>query len=339
MMTRMNTPTRSTLVGYLTRYPQWTVFGVSVLVGLLLIAASQLSFSTAVRGNITDDMAMQGDVIMAPAAALETKKPNKIADLPQADTIAAAGMLVRDVESDTILYEKAQFGVRAMASITKLMTALTLLDIGLDWGGTGTVVADDGLIDNHMYAGDTYTTDELWLSMLVASSNKAAMTLVDMTAPNREYFVARMNAIAADLGMTDTTFVEPTGLNAGNVSTPKDISILLDRALSEPAIRDGLRTTEYQLYSNERETSHHMWNTNWLLLDWIPNNFYYVIGGKTGYIDASLYNFTTRIVTVDGKILDVVVLGAPSHEERFTIARDAVYTALRSYDWGGQIQE
>lgn len=321
------------------QHRELSVFIVSLVVGGLLILAAEAWPMRSVAGSITESDAAVTDVVIAPPSALLQSVPELTGVLPAVETIDAFGFIVRDVETGAVLYEKASEGIRPIASITKLMTALTLMDIGIDWSGSGEVVTDDGLIDNHMYAGDTYSTEDLWLSMLVASSNKAAMTLVDMTADNRDAFVTRMNSLAAEYGMTESTFVEPTGLNANNVSTPQNISILLDKALSTPAIRDGLRTIEHTIYSEEREKSHHMWNTNWLLLDWIPNDFYYIIGGKTGFIDASRYNFSTRVVTIDGKILDVVVLGAASHEERFTVARDVIDAVLDAYTWGSTIQE
>lgn len=310
---------------------------VSVVVGtLLLVISHQLpQHSAAVSGDI-DAHVQMGDVVMQPPDMPRVVVPELRGVLRDPATFDAAGILVRDVESKSVLYKKGEYTKRPIASITKLMTALTLLDFGMPWADTAVVVDDTDLIDNHMYAGDTYSVEDLWLSMLVASSNKAAMTLVDLTAPNREAFVLRMNELAAQYGMVDTTFVEPTGLNEGNISTPDDIATLLDRALAESSIRDGLRTPEHQIYSAERDDAHHMWNTNWLLLGWIPHQFYHIIGGKTGYIEASLYNFTARTVTVDGKVLDVIVFGAPIHEARFTEARDAVRAVLDAYEWGNE---
>jgi D-alanyl-D-alanine endopeptidase (penicillin-binding protein 7) len=312
------------------------VGGVSILVGVLLVIYSGNTFVQTMLFSESTDMlegAIDGRPVFRAPAYQPPQPPVLINNSLETLSLSAAGILVRDVETNTILYTSQAETVRSVASITKLLTALTLLDVGMDWSAEGRVVSDTGLFDNHMYAGDTYSTEDLWLAMLVASSNKAAMTLVDMVAPSREQFIARMNELAVSYGMNNSTFVEPTGLHAGNVSTPKDISVLLDMALSVPPIREGLRTTEHRIERPAKRDTHHMWNTNWLLIDWIPNNLYQVIGGKTGYIDASLYNFTARIVTIDGYILDVVVFGAPTHEARFTVARDAIMAVLGAYDW------
>ncbi len=76
-----------------------------------------------------------------------------------------------------------------------------------------------------------------------------------------------------------------------------------------------------------------MYNTNWMLLGWVTNDFYKLYGGKTGYIVASGYNFTMRVENEDNHILDVVVLGADSHEGRFTEARDVAEWVFDNYTW------
>jgi D-alanyl-D-alanine endopeptidase (penicillin-binding protein 7) len=306
--------------------------------GIFLVWAgnNELTPSEQIAGLLSeesnDTAHTAGDIIAPPPEYAAPRIPELQGVLPNPEDVAADGILIRDTKSGGILYSKAPQGTHAMASITKLMTALVLEEMGIPWAESVVVVPDD-IIDTHMYAGDTYTVEELWLSMLVASSNKAALTLVDTVTTSRAGFIARMNEKAGELGMVHTQFAEPTGLSELNVSTPSDILILLDAALQVIPIREGLKTEAVQIYAAERDAYHDMWNTNWLLLGWIPNDFYRIVGGKTGYIDASLYNFTARIVTVDGKTLDAVVLGAPDHESRFTVLRDIVTAVHDAYVW------
>jgi D-alanyl-D-alanine carboxypeptidase len=76
-----------------------------------------------------------------------------------------------------------------------------------------------------------------------------------------------------------------------------------------------------------------MWNTDWLLLGWIPHSDFEIRGGKTGYIPAAGYNFAMETINKNGHALDVVVLGADTHEARFTEARDAAAWVYGHFAW------
>lgn len=276
------------------------------------------------------DAHAEGGVIVQPVPEF----PEFVGEPLSPESFSAASIIVRDNRSGMILFAKDPYAQRPIASITKLMSALVVLERQLEWTATTTVAADIGF-DSSMYAGDTYTLLELWNAALVGSSNKAIVTLADATGMTREEFVSRMNQKAFELGMNETVFVEPSGLSAGNVSTASDITILLDEAMQHTEIREASLLREQELYSLERKKEHHMWSTNWLMLGWIPHSFTTIIGGKTGYIPDSLYNFTVQLVDARGHILDVVVLGAEEYNARFTEARDAAMWAYESYAWPG----
>jgi serine-type D-Ala-D-Ala endopeptidase (penicillin-binding protein 7) len=273
-----------------------------------------------------------GDIVYEPPPVEAPQPPQRNGELPPHDQFSAKSVLVKDVTTGAVLYEKEAYKQVPIASLTKLMSALVVLERHPEWATTTQVVSDE-LIDTHMYAGDTYTLQELWDASLIASSNKAIMTLADAVGWNRASFVARMNERAVELGMGDTYFLEPTGLNAANVSTASDLTILLQEALSQPPIQQGLLTEEYTIYSEEREKEHHMWNTNWLVLGWIPNNLAHIIGGKTGFIPASGYNYVMNTSNEAGNEISVVILGASAHEQRFTEARDIADHVFDAYEW------
>jgi serine-type D-Ala-D-Ala endopeptidase (penicillin-binding protein 7) len=271
-----------------------------------------------------------GDVVVEPVYV--PQPPTLTGALVDASTFGSQALLIKDVESGALLYEKRAYDAWPIASITKLMSALVILEKTPDWTTSTQVISDD-VVDTHMYAGDTYTLEELWRAALVGSSNKAILTLSDAVGWPRDAFIERMNQKARELGMADSHFTDPSGLNEGNVATPSDILLLLSEALSREKVQDTLLLNEHQLYSNERKKPHHMWNTNWLLLGWITHGFGDIIGGKTGYIDASGYNFTARVSDATGHHIDIVVLGAATHEDRFTIFRDAGEWAYDNYTW------
>lgn len=247
---------------------------------------------------------------------------------------SAKYILVKDVETGTVLFSKDPYLTHPIASITKLMTALVLLEFDPDWSATTVVIGPDNL-DTHVYAGETYRLGNLWHTMLIASSNKAALSLVNAVS-SQEEFVARMNERAKELGMSDTTFVDVTGIGEGNISSASDIIILLQEALRQGDISKTIVIPEYSLYSSVKQKNHHMWSTNWLLLNnpkpWIYHNFDTVIGGKTGHISAAGFNFAVE-VSKDNHPIDIVILGADSNEHRFTEAREVGEWVYTNYDW------
>lgn len=271
-----------------------------------------------------------GDVAPAPPQP-PPPLPELIGTLPTAESFTAESIFVKDRDNGVVLYVKNGYAKRPIASITKLMTALVLLEHNLDPLISHAVVGDQ-LADSHVYSGEQYTVDQLWNAMLIASSNKAAVTLVDATHWTREAFVERMNQKAVELGMVDTYFVEPTGLDERNISTGSDIAILLDEAMKQQKIVDIMLKKEVMIQTADTQSERHIWNTNWLLTGWVPHHFT-LLGGKTGFIDASGYNVAVRLGHEDGRKLDIIILGAKVHEARFTEARDVAESVFNAYKW------
>jgi len=141
-----------------------------------------------------------------------------------------------------------------------------------------------------------------------------------------------MNEKALEIGMTDTTFVEPTGLSSDNVSTGADVALLLAEVMNHEMIQRAMLQPTYTLSPSGRG-DHTVNNTNWLLHEWTPHDFFVLRGGKTGYIPASMYNFTMQVEDEDTNLLDVVVMGAEYHESRFTEARDIASAVYDAYVW------
>ncbi len=318
------------------------VFSVSIFVNKLQFS-SKLNEVSLVMDNMAklsevEKTSAGGDIVVEPIEQPKPKMPALVGKLADPDDFAAESIIVKDHESGATLYSKNEYEERSIASITKLMSALVLLEKNPDWNSTTTVIGEDSM-GTHMYAGDVYTLNQLWYSALVGSSNKAILSLVNALDWPEEAFVERMNQKAREMGMTNTRFVEPTGLDEGDQSTASDLVILLNNALQSDKIKDALTTPEYNLYSEQRDQSHHMWSTDWLLLDWIDNDFAQIIGGKTGYTNAAGYSFTVSVKNDEGHVLDIVVLGAKEHEDRFTVARDVADMVFQNYQWPDEEEE
>lgn len=273
--------------------------------------------------------------MIVPPTVPPIQLPQLKSELLPAENFTARAMIVKDHKTGAVLYKKNEYEKRSLASITKLMSALVILEKNIDWGTIATVVSDN-IEDTHMYAGDTYTLEDLWNSALVASSNKAILTLADAVGWPREAFVERMNGKARELGMSDAVFADATGLSEDNQASASDVVILLNEALKKDKISKSILIKEYNLYSKERGEKHHMWNTDWILLGWIPNKLPEFFGGKTGYTVAAGYNFTMRAGDDKNNLIDVVVLGADSHEARFNEAKDIAEWVFSNYSFDSE---
>ncbi len=251
--------------------------------------------------------------------------------------ITAATALVVDDKSNTVLYKKNIEEIRPLASITKLVSALVLAELPLDWTTTTAIVADDfDGSSHHVNVGEEFTLKDLWNVALIGSSNSALKSLVRASGLSEEEFVARMNKKALDID-SSLRFVEPTGLENGNVASALGVARLLKEALKVDRIYRTLQIGEYYAQPLNKDKSRRVWSTDWLLTSWIPSNFTpEEIVGKTGYIAEAGYNFTVRLSDGHGHAVRVVILGASSNELRFSEARDLADWAFGHYLWPDQ---
>ncbi|MFA6376973.1 MAG: serine hydrolase [Candidatus Paceibacterota bacterium] len=251
------------------------------------------------------------------------------------DNLTAVSVYAVDDFTDTVLYAKNSLAVRPLASITKLVSMLTLADLPMQWNSTTTIQGSDCDSSSHQVeVGEEYTLDDLWNVALVASSNGAVKALVRASGILPENFVILMNRKAQELGLTSATFAEPTGLDSANAASAEDTARLLREALKYEKIRQAAGTAEYYAQPLNEAKAKRMWSTNWLLTNWIPNKFDKEnIAGKTGYIIDSGYNFAVYLEDEKKHAIRIVVLGADSNESRFSEARDLAEWIFGHYLW------
>lgn len=163
--------------------------------------------------------------------------------------LRSAAVLVVDQKTGESLYAKNADVATPIASITKLMTSMVVLDAGLGMTEPISISAED--VDHLKYTGSrvavgtTLTREELMHLALIASENRAAAALSRAYPGGREAFVKAMNRKAAVLGMTNTWFVDGTGLSSANRSTAADLVRLVDAACDYPLIRLITSTGQY----------------------------------------------------------------------------------------------
>lgn len=271
-----------------------------------------------------------GDITIVPPP-LPVPVANEDARQAPTSTISGSIVLVQDVESGTVLYEKNAEAVWPIASITKLMAALALLEKNIDLHATSTAIGID-VYDTLVFEHEVYSNDDLFSAMLIGSSNRSVMTLASSTGGIFN-LVDTMNTLARRFGMHDTHFVEVTGLNRKNISTAKDVTKLLSEALSHDVIVDALTERDFTITDILGEHEKHMYNTDWLVLGWIPHSLDHIIGGKTGHIPDSGFNFAMEVADEHDNRLHVVVFGSDTHQTRFEEARDLSVWAFDNYTW------
>jgi len=250
-------------------------------------------------------------------------------------TNTAASLLALDVQTDKILFDKNSQEIRPLASITKLMAAMVMLDLPIDWNTSTQIKNDDCDSSSHqLIAGDVLKLSDLWNVALVGSANSAIKALVRNSGLSEEEFVNLMNKKAQDLNLKSLRFTEPTGLDAGNNGSAQEVAFLLKEALKSEKILKTLQIGEYYTKPLGKEKPRRIYSTNWLLTDWIPNNFdAKCIVGKTGFINDSGYNFVVRLADDSNHQIIVVVLGASNNEARFSQARDLGGWIFQHYLW------
>ena len=156
--------------------------------------------------------------------------------------LRSSSALVQDAETGDIVIAKNSDAVVPIASITKLMTAMVILDRGLDLEQRIVLSRED--VDSvkgtrsRLRTGTVLTRDELLLLALMASENRAAAALGRTYPGGMPAFVTAMNAKSDALGMTDSHFVEPTGLSPANVASARDLAKLVRAAHAYPLIRE-----------------------------------------------------------------------------------------------------
>ncbi|HEU4460314.1 MAG TPA: D-alanyl-D-alanine endopeptidase [Methylibium sp.] len=190
--------------------------------------------------------------------------------------------LVVDQDTNEVLLEKNAEVVLPIASLTKLMTSLVVVEATQPLDEVLTISQDDVDTEkgsrSRLAVGTQLTRGELLHLALMSSENRAAHALGRHYPGGLEAFVRAMNARAALLGMDRTRFVEPTGLSNRNRSTAKDLVTLTAAAYEQPLIRELSTSTEHEVEVRHRTV--HFRNTNGL----VGNPDWSIGLQKTGYI-------------------------------------------------------
>jgi D-alanyl-D-alanine endopeptidase (penicillin-binding protein 7) len=226
--------------------------------------------------------------------------------------IRAAAAIIFNPANGQILWEENAQDKRSIASITKVMTTVVYLEDNPDLTQEVTVERSDVYAASTTYlrANERLSLDDVLHLVLIASDNAAARILARVSHGGSAAFIERMNEKALELGLENTTFTDPSGLNPANVSSAYDLSRLISFAASDERIAPIMRTATYTARTNRRAINIH--STNRLVMEGMD-----VMGGKTGFISKAGYCLASLLRLPQGNQVAVVVLGARSNPGRF----------------------
>ena len=163
---------------------------------------------------------------------------SELADL----SLNSSAVMVMDQASGEVLLEKNADAALPIASITKVMTAMVVLDAAQPLDEMIVIAREDTQLEKYsasrLKVGASFTRAELLHLALMSSENRAANALGRSYPGGLPAFVIAMNEKARALGMTSSNFVEPTGLSSGNMASPRDLAVLVNAAHHIPLIRD-----------------------------------------------------------------------------------------------------
>ena len=222
--------------------------------------------------------------------------------------LRSASALVISADGD-VIYGKDIDTVRPIASITKLMTAMVILDSGLDLNEKITVTkADRDLVQltgSRLEYGASLPRREMILIAVMASENRAATALGRTYPGGMTRFVAAMNNKAAQLGMSNSHFADPAGLNVDNMSTARDLMKMVTAAHNYTLIGQASTTTRIEVRPYAKRGPLVYGNTNRLL----KNKTWDIALSKTGYINEAGRCLVMQ-ANIEGEDVSIVLLNS-----------------------------
>ena len=251
--------------------------------------------------------------------------------------VKAKGAVLANAVTGQILWGRGLDTERPMASVTKVMTALLVLQ----GGNLGQQIRVPKAAFDYAWKyggetaslrpGDVLTAQQLLAALLLPSGADAAYTLANAYGPGMTAFIARMNATAARMGMTHTHFTSPDGLpyptGTATYSTPSDLLTLGLAAMRYPVLRS---IVDLRFYHLPKGHGHHQYW--WDNTDGLIGSYSGAMGIKTGYTDAARHCLLFEAAR-NGRTLIGVVLGSPS-----TGVAAGAQDAEKMLNWGFRLR-
>ena len=227
--------------------------------------------------------------------------------------LRSSAALVVDETHSSVLYSRNADVAMPIASISKLLTALTVADARQPMDEVIEITDADRAVGkgafSRLQVGTRLTRGDLFHLALMASENRAAHALARNYPGGLAAFMPAMNAKAKELGMSSSHFVEPTGLSSDNVASPEDLSKLVMAASKNPTIREYSTDPGYEVRIGRRMVGFH--NTNSL----VRNPTWDIVVQKTGYITEAGRCLVMQTV-IEGRTIVIVLLNSFGKQTR-----------------------
>lgn len=244
--------------------------------------------------------------------------------------ISAKGAVAINAKTGEVLYQKNAEKAYQIASLTKLMTAYTFLDINRDLERTTRISSADMSIGSRVgfKAGDVFTMQDLLYGLMVPSGNDAARALAHASGVSYEEFIIRMNNEAIEKGFNTMHFEEVSGLGKTNMSSALEFARFAQIAFDDYEILKTATAKHACIYSHSNTNKYCFKNTNKLLWSDL-----YVTGGKTGYLPPSWggdgASLVLQVKDANENEIIVVVLGSSTVQSRFDDAEKIARESLQ----------
>ncbi len=332
-------------------------FRIRVFMSFLLVCL--FCFATMPTASLASEVAESGTAVSSEVAAEAQEVVEDLPNvrpagegqglyLPPFEPAAPAVILINE-DTGLAVYEKNADTPMVAASLVKLMTAILTVEHVADLDAE-TVTADQDWVFDTLYGlnasladirkGETLTVRELLYALLLPSGNEAALILADYVSGGYvENFYYMMNSRAEALGCTGTTFVDPTGLSEQNVTTARDISLILREFCTFPELVEIAGTAQYEMAAHEAHSEpYNLFTSNRLLVETSP---YYtalsdargtVQAGKTGTL-GPWQNFAAMAETEEARYISVV-LGSPNEADAVGAELSPAQTRPALYETG-----
>lgn len=274
---------------------------------------------------------------------------NAATSLTAPELTCGAAILV-DGDNDEVLFDRNARQRMYPASITKIMTSLLVMEavdrgqLGLDQEITASATAIAAITADsstqNIQPGEVMPLREVLYCDLVSSANEACNILAETVSGSMENFVVLMNQRAAELGMTDTHFVNPNGLHdPQHYTTAYDIYLMAKEAMKHELFRTIVSTAKHQVPATNMSGPRTLYSTNALINNWIIQGYTYskAIGIKTGSTDDAGYCLASAAVDTAGRTFYCVVLNARTvRGEDGSVTRYQFKESRELLEWGFQ---